>query len=140
ALVDWFTSGRAGCGERWAFKSFQSRNEVFIGGQRVFLDSLLLDADEDDLAGAHSMGRFNCIAMLLLIGPTFSLVAGELLKAVQAMPVGKQQTLVCSASSVRGGVVLRIAGEDVEAVGKELHRHLAFLGDILGDDPWLRKW
>lgn len=29
ALVDWMSSGRAACGERWAFNDFQSRNEVW---------------------------------------------------------------------------------------------------------------
>jgi urease accessory protein len=139
-LVDWFTSGRAARGERWAFNSFQSRNEVFVSDQRVFRDSLLLDASETALTGAHSMGRFNCLATLLLIGSPLSLIAEELVKTVQAMPIGKHMSLVCSASPVRSGVVLRIAGEDVETVGKELHRHLGFLRDILGDDPWQRKW
>lgn len=31
---------------------------------------------------------------------------------------------------------LRVAGETTESVGRELHRHLAVLADLLGDDPW----
>src|SRR6266478_6641911 len=42
-LVDWLCAGRAACGERWAFSRFQSRNEVFFGGDRLLVDSLLLD-------------------------------------------------------------------------------------------------
>lgn len=139
-VVDWFTSGRAARGERWAFNSFQSRNEVFVGGQRVFLDSLLLDAREGNLTGAHRMGRFNCLAMLLLIGPPLQTAAEKILETVSAEPVEKQGALVCSASPIRNGMVLRIAGEDVETIGRELHRHLAFVQDMLGDDPWARKW
>ncbi len=139
-LVDWFTSGRAARGERWAFNTFQSRNDVFVDGQRVFLDSLLLDGCEENLTGAHRMGRFNCLAMLLLMGPPVAAASENILKCISAEPVEKQSALVFSASPVRNGVVLRIAGEDVEAVGRELHRHLAFVQDILGDDPWARKW
>lgn len=139
-LVDWFSSGRAACGERWAFQSFQSRNEVFFGGQRAFLDSLLLDANDGNLNEAQRMGRFNCVAMLLLVGEPLAGQAKIILEAVAQQPVGKRESLVCSASPVRGGTVLRIAGESVEAVGQELHRHLGFAQDILGDDPWVRKW
>jgi urease accessory protein len=139
-LVDWFTSGRAARGERWAFKSFQSRNEVFIGGQRVFLDSLLLDPDEGILTEAHRMGRFNCMAMLLLIGAPLRSAGKRILKDVGGQALGQRAELVCSASPVREGAVLRIAGESVEEVSRELHRHLGFLADILGDDPLARKW
>ncbi|HUZ07419.1 MAG TPA: urease accessory protein UreD, partial [Candidatus Paceibacterota bacterium] len=50
ALVDWFTSGRAACGERWAFDQFQSRNDVFLSGERIFMDSIRLDSAADSLA------------------------------------------------------------------------------------------
>jgi hypothetical protein len=47
---------------------------------------------------------------------------------------------VASASPVRHGAILRIAGESVEQVGHELHHHLQFASAFLGDDPWARKW
>src|SRR5580658_8451906 len=34
-LLDWFCSGRAACGERWAFTRLQSSNELFIDGERI---------------------------------------------------------------------------------------------------------
>ncbi|MEY2466308.1 MAG: urease accessory protein [Verrucomicrobiota bacterium] len=139
-LLDWFTSGRAACGERWVFKSFQSRNEVFLNGHRMFLDSLLLDPADGELAAAHRLGRFNCMAMLLMIGLPMRSAAEKILNMVSEEPVGKRESTVCSASPVPEGVVFRIAGEDVETVGSALHRHLAFVQDFLGDDPWARKW
>lgn len=139
-LVDWFTSGRSARGERWAFQSFQSRNEVFFGGQRAFLDSLLLGASDGDLNEAQRMGRFNCVAMLLLIGPPLKAASDTLLQAIAGRPVEKRAALACSASPVRGGALLRVAGEEVETVRRELSGHLTFLRDILGDDPWARKW
>ena len=140
ALVDWFSSGRAARGERWAFGKFQSRNEVFINDERVFLDSLLLEQNDSALAGPHRMGRFNCLAMLLLIGEPLELAAKALLDAVSAQPVNRRAPLVSSASPVRNGAMLRVAGESVEEVGHELYRHFTFLSALLGDDPWARKW
>jgi urease accessory protein len=139
-LVDWFTSGRAARGERWAFKNFQSRNEVFVDGERTFLDSLQLDPTDSPLTASQRMERFNCLAMLLVIGPPFQSASEQLLQDVAAQPVGKRAALVASASPVRDGTLLRIAGEDVETVGRELHRQMAFVHDMLGDDPWARKW
>ena len=151
ALVDWLTSGRAACGERWKFDQFQSRNEVWTMTneipdstetklERVFLDSLRLDSGAEELASSHRMGRFNCIAMLLLTGAPVREAAACLLADISPQPVTRQASLICSASPIRDGAMLRVAGEDVEAVGRELHRHLAFLHDLLGDDPWARKW
>ena len=57
-----------------------------------------------------------------------------------ARPVEKRAALTCSASPVSGGALLRVAGEEVESVRRELGGHLTFLRDILGDDPWARKW
>ena len=139
-LVDWFTSGRVARGERWEFNHFASRNEVFVAGKRIFLDSLRLDPADGPLDSAHRTGRFNCLGMVLLIGPAFRKGAAELLEDVSRQPVARRAPLVCSASPVGGGALLRIAGEQSETVGREIHRHLSFLSDQLGDDPWARKW
>jgi urease accessory protein len=140
ALLDWFTSGRAARGERWAFNRFQSRNEVFLNGRCVFLDSLLLDPAHDPVASSHRMGRFNCLAMLLLIGEPLRAAAAELLQTVSARSVTRRAALVSSASPVGDGALLRLGGESVEEVGRELRAHLKFLAALLGEDPWARKW
>ena len=140
ALVDWLSSGRAARGERWAFSRFASRNEVFINGERVFLDSLSLGA-ADELAGSpHRLGRFNCLGLLLLVGEPMRAAAAALLAEIATRPVGRRGALIFSASPVGDGAILRVAGEQVEDVGRELHRHLAFARELLGDDPWARKW
>jgi urease accessory protein len=139
-LADWFSAGRTACGERWAFNRFQSRNDVFLSGERVFVDSILLDPANGPLAKAHGTGRFNCFAMLLLMGGPMRTAAAKLLREIGARPVECRASVVCSASPVRDGVVLRVAGEEVETVGRELHLHLKFAAGLLGDDPWARKW
>lgn len=139
-LVDWFSAGRVARGERWKFARLENRNEVFVGGQRVFLDSLLLGARAEFAASSHQVGRFNCFATCLLVGkPVESLAAGILL-AVGERPVERGASLITSASPVAGGVVVRVAGESTELVGRDLGRHLKGVVPLLGDDPWARKW
>jgi urease accessory protein len=138
--VDWFSSGRTARGERWAFDHFQSRNEVFIAGQRVFLDSILLNAASGFTASAHQTGRFNCFASLLLLGAPVKGFAEGLMQELSTRPVGRRAALVASASAIHDGALLRVAGESVEDVGRELHHHLQFVAPLLGDDPWRRKW
>jgi urease accessory protein UreH len=203
-LLDWFTSGRAARGERWAFNRFQSRNEVRRardpggddGSERgvhaasvsdiqraanatrsdpfasplrrtpserngynagraslsdktadsarnselIFLDSIRLDPDDGPLDSTHRTGRFNCFATLLLLGPMLCDQTAALLAEIAARPVQRRMPLVCSASPLRDGALLRVAGEQVEVVARELHFHLAKITCLLGDDPWQRKW
>jgi urease accessory protein len=139
-LLDWFTSGRAARGERWEFDCFQSRNDAFIDGERVFVDSILLDAENGALDSPHRTGRFNCFAMLLLVGQLLRPAAGRLAAEISSRPVERGAALVTSASVIPEGAVLRVGGEDVEAVSREIKQHLNFLTEFLGDDPWARKW
>ena len=140
ALVDWLSSGRVARGERWAFHQFASRNDVFLNGERIFVDSISLRGTESLAASPHRTGRFNCLAMLLLVGEALRPAAAALLAEIAGRPVPRRGSLVCSASPVADGAILRIAGEQVEEVGRELHRHLIFAREWLGDDPWARKW
>lgn len=139
-LLDWCSAGRIACGERWDYNSFQSRNDVFADGKRVFLDALVLDPEDGPLAGPHRLGRFNCLATLLLIGPALHAHAVGLLERVRQEPVARKAELVASASPVADGVVLRLAGTDFERVAAVVQPQMALLADLLADDPWSRKW
>ena len=88
----------------------------------------------------HRMGRFNCLATLLLPGPMVESFARQTLQEVSTLPVNRRGPLVTCASPLGSGAVFRIAGESTESVGRELHRHLQPLSALLGDDPWARKW
>ncbi len=139
-LVDWFTSGRAARGEPWAFNCFKSRNDGLQYGESIFMDSLLLDSAADPITSPHRTGRFNCFALMLLIGEPLLPAVASLLAAISARPVERTASLITSASPIREGAILRVAGESVEQVGHELHHHLEFISGLLGDDPWARKW
>jgi urease accessory protein len=139
-LLDWFCSGRAACRERWAFSRLQSRNEVFVGSERLLLDSLLLDQTHGPLNGQNRMGRFNCLALIVVTGPMMTAASAQILGEVEALPITRRAELIISASPLRQGAVLRIAGEHGEEVTREVRRRLEFVAELLGDDPWARKW
>jgi urease accessory protein len=139
-LLDWFCSGRAARCERWSFTRLQSRNEVFLGQERLLLDSLLLDQAHGPLDGTNRMGRFNCLALLVITGPMVSEAAAAMLAEVETLPITRRAELIVSASAIQQGAVLRIAGERGEEVSREVRRRLAFAAELLGDDPWSRKW
>jgi urease accessory protein UreH len=118
----------------------QSRNEIFFGGERILLDSLLLDSAQGPLSGAHRMGRFNCLALVVVIGDSLASQAAQILAEAAAQPVVSRAPILLSASPLRQGVLLRVAGERVEEVGREIQRRLGFVPELLQDDPWSRKW
>jgi len=135
-LLDWFTSGRSARGERWAFARMESRNDVFVNGSRVLADPLLLTSP----TVSSYMGRFNCFATLLLIGEALKTNADALFQRLAAQPVEKGAAQTFSAGPVPGGVLVRIAGTEVEKVREALQHHLEFVSELLGDDPFARKW
>lgn len=147
-LLDWFTSGRMARGERWRFQRLHSRNEVWSrspegrdeDGRLSFLDAMTLDASRHSLDVSHRLGRFNCIALLLLMGPLVQTGVDALLESVAASPVSPAASLCLSASPVGQGALLRIAGERTRDVSQELERRLAFIPALLGDDPWARRF
>jgi urease accessory protein len=139
-LLDWFCSGRMARGERWRFGRLQSRNDVFVAGQRVFVDSILLEGAEGALEVPDGLGACQCIALLLLLGPPLRPFAASVLETVSGRPISSKDSLTCSASPVREGVVVRIASADTEAVAQLIEEYLRPLSALLGDNPWDRKW
>ncbi|HWW01203.1 MAG TPA: urease accessory protein UreD [Candidatus Acidoferrum sp.] len=139
-LVDWLCSGRAARGERWAFHCFQSRNEVTLGDSLVLLDSLMLDPADGPLGGTYRLGRFNCLALVLVLGESLQAASARVLEDFSHRPVPRHASLVSSASPIAHGALVRLAGQSVEAVGQEIRRLLGFLPELLQDDPWSRKW
>jgi urease accessory protein len=130
--------GGAGGGFIGAMRDSISENS--LPAERILLDSLVLDSETGALDDPHRTGRFNCFALAVIMGSPVSEIAARCLESISQEPVVRRAALVFSASPVRDGVLLRVAGESAEQVGRELHRHLKPLCDLLGDDPWGRKW
>jgi urease accessory protein len=139
-MLDWLTSGRRARGERWAFDRYESRCEIWADGRRAFRDAVLLDPSHGDLAATQRMGRCDCFATVVLIGPALSPQLDQMMQFVHAQPVHRDAPLIFSASPIAGGVVCRVAGATTELVAQWIRQRLAFVPSLLGQDPWLRKW
>jgi urease accessory protein len=139
-MLDWFTSGRKARGERWNFQRYRSCSEIFVEGKCVFRDVLLLDVMDGAIDGQMRMGRVDCCATVVIVGPPFERVADGLLKLIAASPARGSGSVLFAASAIAGGVVLRVAGGEVEEVGKWLQQSLTGIEPIVGQNPWMRKW
>jgi urease accessory protein len=137
-VVDWFTSGRAACGERWAFDRYASRIAIFRQRERLVVDSTLLDPAHGSLSGRF--GRFNTLAVVFVFGPALAGDAARLVEDVRSASSESLSDFAAAASPIHEGTVLRFAARSVERLGAALRDHLKFLRPILGEEPWARKW
>jgi len=138
--LDWFCSGRVARGERWAFSRYANRTEVFVGDELVLLDAMRLSPEDGPLASTMRTGRYDCLATLILVGEPLRPAVRALLDHFAAAPVQRRASLLWTASALPCGVLLRVAGLNVEAVAHTIWPHIGFLREWLGDDPWARKW
>lgn len=138
-VVDWMTSGRQARGERWAFTRFESWNTIQVGSRPWLMDGLALDPRDGVLSDAHRMGRFECLALVAVVGPRLESQAREWAATLGARPVGRRASLLAAASVKEGGAIFRFAGQEWEAVAAEIHSGLRFLGAWLEGEPWKRR-
>jgi urease accessory protein len=138
-LVDWLTAGRVGSGERWQFTEYRSRTLVWRDGRLVLHDGLVLASEDGDVG--IRMGRFNCLALAIVLGPVVRATAARLAGSIGSAPVSRRADLLLSAAPLADdGVVVRIAGVSAEQVGGALRQYLSVVPSLLGDDPWSCKF
>jgi urease accessory protein len=138
-LLDWMTAGRRGSGERWRFDRYDSRLTVRHEARTVLADAIALGPGEGELAAR--MGRFECVCLLVMIGPAVREHVRRAIETMAAQPFQVRADLLASAAPLgKAGCVIRMAGLSVEAVGRAAREHLQFIPALLGDDPWARKW
>lgn len=136
-LVDGLTAGRAARGERWAFARFAARTRVSAGGELLVDDGLVLDERHGPLA--PRLGAAGALATVMVFGPRATPVADALRRVARARPLRADPRVSCS-DVAGGGVVARVAGGAVDAVGAVVRQLLAAVPALLGDDPFARKW
>jgi urease accessory protein len=139
-LVDWLTSGRRARGECWAFSRYCSRLEIYRDDELLVADALLLDPADGPLDSPFRLGRFHCLALIVLIGEQLKAAVEEQLACIAAKPVQPRARLLDVASPVPQGAVLRVIGETTESVAQYVSQALGFLDAFLGETPWARKW
>ena len=138
-VIDCVLSGRCASGERWAFSEYRSLIEISIGDRLLVHDALALRASDGDLAGR--LGRFDVLAVAVVVGRALHGEAAGLLAAASRYPVARRaDQLIMSSSVGEDGCILRVAGTSGEHVGRTLRELLRFIPARLGDDPWRRKW
>ena len=83
-LVDWVSSGRHASGERWAFHEYVARLRARVEGKLVLHDALALRGDDGDLR--DRLGRFDVLAVVLILGTRLRERAAEVAARVAEMP------------------------------------------------------
>lgn len=106
----------------------------------VLHDSLRLTPLEGPLNHACRLGRYHCLATLILLGAPMQRAAADILTQLHQQPVTRNAALVAAASPLGNGLIVRVAGIDTQAVAQQLRQWCRFTCDLIGDDPWARKW
>src|SRR5438132_2693882 len=75
-LVDRLTAGRIDFGERWVFDEYNSRMFISRGDHLLLHDALALTRDEGNIA--RRLDRFNCLAVVVVVGPLLAAAAAHL--------------------------------------------------------------
>lgn len=139
-MLDWITSGRMARGERWKFSRYRSDTEINIGEKCVYADALLLDPADGPIDAAYRMGRFNCLANLVLVGDRLSEICGQLVDSVKSIKLQRDSEMICAVSPFEHGLVLRVVAQTTQQVGLFISEQLVFVERLLGVNPWSRKW
>jgi urease accessory protein len=143
AFAELITAGRAARDGRWALSRYSSSLTVrraglaAAEGRLLCADALLLDAAHGPLA--ERMGRFDCLATVLLLGPLLVPAARAALASIGAAPVARGAPLVAAASPLEDGALVRLAAVSVEAAVAFVRALLSDLPGLLGDDPFARR-
>ncbi len=138
-VVDWVSSGRHASGERWAFHDYVARVRASVDGKVVLHDAMALRGEDGNLR--DRLGRFDVLAMVMILGIPMRGWSAEVARIVSEIPVRRRPEQLISVARIgEWGCLARIAGVSVEEVARTIRTYLGFLPDLLGDDPWARKW
>lgn len=151
-LLDWVSEGRTARGERWDLARFESRNEIYTttasGRNRLLLrDALILNSEP--LGGESLLGRMDgssCVATLIVRGPRFKDLADYTLARYETEPrIGgrgfavsregddqkRKWDVLWTATSVRGFILMKVSGKDLEEVRGFLREFLEDEGSVV---------
>ncbi|TFY71445.1 hypothetical protein EVG20_g1555 [Dentipellis fragilis] len=142
-LLDWVTSGRRSLGEEWVFSRYHSVNEVFVGGERIARDALLLEDEESSVKPFSKrtlrdrLAPYSCYANLILYGPQIKDIIRDLDTRYQVISLyrsSEPSATLWSMSSIEGneGRMVRVAGKETEDVKDWLRNGLTGLECIVG--------
>lgn len=139
-LLDWLTAGRIASGERWTMRRYRCQNDVYIDGDHVYADATLLSDTFGPIDAMFRVGPYNCLATMVVVGNRLKGIARQFVDDVEAIPLGDNLPMISSASEFDGGTVVRVASTSTSSVKGFLQNRIRQLADVLGEDPWARKW
>ena len=154
-LLDWINSGRKALGEDWSFSRYYSLNELWIDGERIARDAMLLEESQLPLNSgqlslpartiAERLSPYSCYATVLIYGPLMADTIQSLLASYSSITLFKHNArppLVWSVSTIcRGrGCVLRVAALETEDVRRWLGANLSLLKSIIGHDIYSKAF
>ena len=146
-VIDWITSGRSSMGEEWVFARYHSINDVWVEGERIAKDVMLLDEPGTDtpILPARSMGDrlapYSCYATVILWGPLVQSIIEKLTFEYDQISVFKAKIpteIIWSFSPLtsKGGAIVRVAGKETETVKRWLGEALITIQDTVGVDVY----
>jgi urease accessory protein len=117
-LFDSFAAGRIAHGERWKFRDFDSRTEIFLEGKPVYLNRTLVEPFRRSPPECIALDEFNYVANAILVADEFQdwpRLLSELAAALDSLPAiyGGVSLLAHSGCVVR--FLARTASDLVEA-------------------------
>lgn len=136
-LLDGYTSGRKARGERWHFDRLDLRTTVEREGRTALVDATRLHPRHGSLA--ERMEPFDVMLTLVALGPRLGAIRDAMLATSSGSSGG--DSLWAAASAIGSdGAILRIAAERFERASLALRPSFARLTELLGDNPFARKW
>lgn len=137
-LLDTLHAGRVSRGERWQLARYASRLDVRREGKLVVTDRQLLDRDHGPIA--DRLRGFDALANLWLVGGHVASHAAALLQRLARVSPATHATRVESVTAVDGGALVRVAATTAAEALAVMRGHLGFMTNVLGDDPFTRRW
>ncbi|KAL5014314.1 hypothetical protein ScPMuIL_008584 [Solemya velum] len=150
ALLDWMTAGRMALDERWQFKRFVSRTEIYIEDQLVFRDSVSLK-NIPALSIKQSMKNYQVMGTFILLGNKFEKASskmkdkigrirsfGERADPARVWSISPLTYHVCDPPVC--GVYVRFLATDTTVAYSMVREIISELTDILGGDPFSHKY
>src|SRR4051812_19897019 len=135
--VDAWTAGRLARGECWAFGRLALRTAIEIGGDEVLSDAVVVSSAHGGLAARMADAR--AFATITIAGEPLDATARSLGAAIATRPATSQPRIAVSVWP--WGAVVRLAAATTEQLVAAIHGVVGQCArDVLGADPFVRKW
>ncbi len=124
-VLDWFSTGRIGYGEHFAFDEYDNATMIVCGGRPLVFDRFVLRPHDEDCSALGRMESYTVSAFLCLIRVSPNLPKFPL-DDIRALQCGEDA--LCGVSTLAaGGLAVRIMGRNIPAVQKVLFRVIGLI-------------